>query len=310
MQNTKPATNSITNTIGIEPKPANSPPFENGKVPSTGTSQGVATTECSTKPLQNTYKIHPVANTLHRYDITDLVASIKEQGQIDPVLLWRPNTKKALQLINGRHRMWACNELGIKVHYQILQCLEEDLPEKILDQQLLSRGTDKVFATITLMEYLQANTGTASALVKKYKNLAIATRDIGDAKTIAELMPTWITTLKLGKGVRLTGNGYAEVKSLRAIAKECRALHKEAESTPTVREISEATPESIAISKLLTTITTVLDNADTLIDSDAKGWVTKTLALRYATLNEITITPIDDYEPHEDYGELLIEIER
>ena len=303
--NSKPATNSNTNTNGINQKPANSPYSEKDKALYYGP-YGMYLVADYDKPPVNTYKIHDVANSLHEYDIANLVDSIKTRGQLDPILLWQQYKGKALMVANGRHRMWACNVLGIKVDYRVLNCKEEELPRAILDQQLLSRGTDKVFATITMMEYLLINKGSATALVKEYSNLAIAPRDIGDAKTIHSLMPLWITALKLGKGIKLPGSGHAEVKSLRAIAKVCREMQETAKAMPSVYEPQLATPEAKAMGKLMNTVRTVIASSEDIITAPMKRYILEQL------LREFSDVPIlqplsDSYEPYtgEIYGELL-----
>ena len=232
-----------------------------------------------TSSCVNTLEIHPVAKSLHEYNLRDLIISIRDEGQLDPILVWRNPKTRRLMVVNGRHRMWACNVLGIKVHTTEIKCNEKALPKKILDQQLLSRGMDRIFATITLAEYLETNKGTAKDLVAQYKNLGIATRDIGDVKTIQRIMPLWIIQLKLGKGIKIPGSGHATVKSLRALAKACKELEKEASIIPDNPDISDnTTPEGIALAKLVNTLSTVLDNADSLLTTDAKLWALKTVS--------------------------------
>jgi len=57
------------------------------------------------------YPVHPVSELFPSMDaesFTALKADIAAHGQSEPIVLWKK------QLIDGRHRLKACNELGIK----------------------------------------------------------------------------------------------------------------------------------------------------------------------------------------------------
>ena len=59
----------------------------------------------------NTMKIHPAAEmlpSLARNEFDELVADIKEHGQLEPILM------QDGVLLDGRNRMMACEQLGIK----------------------------------------------------------------------------------------------------------------------------------------------------------------------------------------------------
>lgn len=81
-------------------------------------------------------------------DISDLAASIKEVGQLEPILIRR--TKRGYYLIAGARRLRACKKLGVKVRAIVasptselhgLQAqLEENLKRKDFDKLELSEG--------------------------------------------------------------------------------------------------------------------------------------------------------------------------
>ena len=66
------------------------------------------------------YPVHELADifpamTGDEYEA--LKTDIEAQGQLDPVPLWRENPGTAWQVLDGRHRLRACAELGIEPRY-------------------------------------------------------------------------------------------------------------------------------------------------------------------------------------------------
>lgn len=305
MQTNQSATNSISISSGISQEKCQSGIFQKSKVPYYGPYSDSYNIDM-TKPPVNTLEIHPVANSLHEYILTDLIESIKTNGQLDDILVWRNPKTRRLMVVNGRHRMWACNVLGIKVSTKEITAKEDQLPKAILDQQLLARGTDRVFATITLMEYIDTHNVKAVDLLKSYHHLAIPSRDIGDARKIAKVMPTWITALKLGKGIRIPGSSYSEVKSLRALADACKTMERDAAAPLTIYQPKPATPEAKAMGSLLNSVRSVLSSSDTLVTPSMKQYILNQLLLEYNDVPTMKPSP-ESYQPYEGeiYGELL-----
>lgn len=73
--------------------------------------------------------IHPIAfktPEMTEEMFADLKADIEKQGQLVPVMVW------CNQVIDGRHRMRACAELGIEPKAKHVACAEEELPAMVL----------------------------------------------------------------------------------------------------------------------------------------------------------------------------------
>jgi hypothetical protein len=58
-------------------------------------------------------------------EFTILKLDIRDNGLKVPILLWRG------QLIDGRHRLRACRELGIEPSFETVECSEGDLPSLV-----------------------------------------------------------------------------------------------------------------------------------------------------------------------------------
>ena len=66
------------------------------------------------------YPVHELANLFPAMtgdEYAALKTDIEAQGQLDPVPLWRENPGTAWQVLDGRHRLRACAELGMEPHY-------------------------------------------------------------------------------------------------------------------------------------------------------------------------------------------------
>jgi hypothetical protein len=67
---------------------------------------------------------HPVSRLFPDMDIDEyaiLKLDIRDNGLKVPILLWQG------QLIDGRHRLKACQELGIEPRFETVDCKEEEL---------------------------------------------------------------------------------------------------------------------------------------------------------------------------------------
>lgn len=171
-------------------------------------------------PLNN-YPVHNVANTLNSYDTTTLKASIKEHGLFQPVLLWYSKKDKTWYLADGKHRVKACNELGIKVDVKKLpkSTKEEDLPIIILETQLIKRGLDLIVANCEAVEYLTHNKDTAVRLFTKYNILH--KKAMERLKTIKSIRPDWFNILRNGGSIDLE-DGTNPTKGLARLAGICK----------------------------------------------------------------------------------------
>ena len=79
---------------------------------------------------------HPVIQlipTMDRGRYAELYLDIKAHGQKVPCLLWRG------QLIDGRHRLKACRELGIEPRFETIECPEEDLLSLVWSLNVMRR---------------------------------------------------------------------------------------------------------------------------------------------------------------------------
>jgi len=75
------------------------------------------------------YKIHPLANLFPRHsgeEITELSQSIKDMGQLQPIMIATENGET--YLIDGRNRLAACIEAGVE---PVIEVFEGDIPAYI-----------------------------------------------------------------------------------------------------------------------------------------------------------------------------------
>ena len=69
-------------------------------------------------------------------DYARLVASIRNQGLLHPITVWRG------EVIDGRHRLAACAEAGVEPEYEFLDDADDPL-QHILGRNLLRRHLDE-----------------------------------------------------------------------------------------------------------------------------------------------------------------------
>ena len=187
-------------------------------------------TECKLNTVEkpiNTFPVHKEANVFNLYTIEDmdgLVASIKKYGLLQPALLWWDKNKKEWILVDGRHRMEACNRLKIKLDvYKLKKSIkEEDLPEVVLSTQLLKRGLDKIVANCEVVTYLEKGRNTIEALISEYRILD--KNMIRNLRVIKRVNPLWFSTLRNGNHVKLSDGTFT--RALRALAEKCREAER------------------------------------------------------------------------------------
>ena len=108
-------------------------------------------------PEGNKLKIHPLAGETVSYDTMELKQSILRHEQFNPILLWFDKKTEEWVVVDGRHRLKACNQLGRAVITKKLKrsVKKKDLPHVILSQQLLVKGLDKHVASCEAVIYLE-----------------------------------------------------------------------------------------------------------------------------------------------------------
>ncbi len=161
----------------------------------------------ATKPLINTFKIHPEANeTALMTDelFNNLVGMINEQTQLVPILLWYNKKTKEWELVDGRHRVEACNILRIKVKTFKLdkKITEDDLPMAILSIQLGNKIIDTTIASCEAVRYIERfeTRGLQAELIRKF-GAKLKSTAIKQLKNIRRIEPLWFETLRLGNTV-------------------------------------------------------------------------------------------------------------
>ena len=170
-------------------------------------------------PKHNQIKIHKEASVMEEYDITELKASIAKHGQLQPVILWFDKRTNDWYLVDGRHRLKACDALGKEVKTMKLskKTKEEDLPNVILTQQLVKRGLDKVIANCEEVLYLERVKRTVKNLVDEFSILT--EQNIKFLKTIKEVRPLWFAKLRNNESIFVDGKN---TRSLQALYRICQ----------------------------------------------------------------------------------------
>src|SRR5690606_30090176 len=87
-----------------------------------------------------TLTIHPVANLFPEMgaaEFTQLVDDIREHGQREPIITWRG------QVVDGRHRLRACTELGVEPILREHDGDEDSLPALVVSLNLRRRHLDE-----------------------------------------------------------------------------------------------------------------------------------------------------------------------
>ena len=84
-------------------------------------------------PISDLARIFP---EMRPEDYARLVASIRDQGLLHPITVWRG------EVIDGRHRLAACAEAGVEPEYEFLDEADDPL-QHILGRNLLRRHLDE-----------------------------------------------------------------------------------------------------------------------------------------------------------------------
>ena len=115
---------------------------------------------------------HPVIQlipTMDRGRYAELYLDIKAHGQKMPCLLWRG------QLIDGRHRLKACQELGIEPRFETIECPEEELLPLIWSLNVMRRQlTNSQRAMIAAAATRYSDRGRPRALPQTGKNVDLS----------------------------------------------------------------------------------------------------------------------------------------
>jgi hypothetical protein len=116
---------------------------------------------------------HPVIQlipTMDRGRYAELYLDIKAHGQKVPCLLWRG------QLIDGRHRLKACRELGIEPRFETIECPEEELLPLVWSLNVMRRQlTNSQRAMIAAAATRYSDRGRPRALPQTGENVDFST---------------------------------------------------------------------------------------------------------------------------------------
>jgi ParB/Sulfiredoxin domain len=178
----------------------------------------------------NTYRVHWTSKMLMPLPdelFSSLTKSIQEEGQLEPILLWKTPKKEEWVVIDGNHRQQACNILGIKVRVDKLPIAtdEKELPYKVLSKQFLGRGSDKTYCCCEALDAIieLKNAGmksSASSMVKRYPTCLNA-KTMSYLNTIKRIRSLWFQRLKAGLKVQPEGWKYG-ISSPQKLAQICK----------------------------------------------------------------------------------------
>lgn len=169
------------------------------------------------------YKIHPTAEVNYRYDTTALKANIEKEGQLVPIILWNN------QIVDGRHRYEVCQALDLEPTVTTLECLEEDIPRKVLSISLGARMAEKIQANCALVTYLETYGGKVTDFAKEFN--IVNAQTVKYLRGIKEVRPTWFRLLARGQKVTMD-NGFVTTTA-RKLYDACKEEQKLAEGIVT-----------------------------------------------------------------------------
>jgi ParB-like nuclease domain len=116
---------------------------------------------------------HPVIQlipTMDRGRYAELYLDIKAHGQKVPCLVWRG------QLIDGRHRLKACRELGMEPRFETIECPEEELLPLVWSLNVMRRQlTNSQRAMIAAAATRYSERGRPKTLPQTGKNVDLST---------------------------------------------------------------------------------------------------------------------------------------
>lgn len=289
---------------------------ENGKLPDSPKSKlpiygpyGESHIQPFVKPC-NFYPINKVAEFTSEVDIDYLITSIKEYGQLNPILLWYNKKTRRKELVDGRHRMWACNILGIKVITSELpkETKEKDLPALILDIQLTqqkvpNKNASSAIITRYLDLYGNRTNNSMKAMRLKYPHVMLTEKDMTAMKYLLTKEPLWFAQLELGHGVAPEGT-YTKLTSPRALHQLSKERYASLKDGGRVTETTSSDPK---LAKLFKQVHTLIDSIEIVETIDGANLayvlskISKELQVKYP---DIEVEDIATHYTGEIYGEL------
>lgn len=259
----------------------------------------------------NKWTINEEANFTIEVNLDYMIESIRTNGQYNPILLWYNNARncRRWEVVDGRHRMWACNYLGIEVKTMKLPTTitKEQLPALILDIQLTqskvpNKNASSAIITRYLAKYGNRTTITAKLLRAKYPNAMLTEKDMSAMKYLLHKEPLWFYTLEMGNGVAPEGT-YTKLTSPRALQK----LSKERYTSANTRDVVYTDSKDKELAKMFKDIDALISTIG--IGSPEKGsQLAYVLAQKTKQLQALyPATEIVDGFPdtYEDMGPLL-----
>jgi len=213
----------------------------------------------------NEYPINSIAEFTSVVDIDYMVQSIKDNGQYNPILLWYNKATRRQELVDGRHRMWACNELGIKVDVKLLSdtVTLTDLPAIVLDIQLTQQKVpNKNASSAIIMRYLKEygnrTTVTMKSMRELYPHIMLTKPDMASMNYLLDKEPLWFKALELGQGVSVEGT-YTKLTSPRALQKVSKERYEALRTSGRVVETTTTDPELALAFKKVRALISSLD---------------------------------------------------
>lgn len=132
------------------------------------------------------YPVHPACELfpeMSPQEFEALKASIRAQGLREPIYLWRG------QILDGRHRLRACEQLGIEPRYQEFQGSEAEAVEFVLAKNLHRRHLTQSQKAALLVEVYELR---QAVLAKEKAEKAKAQRSREQAELAARPRPTGV----------------------------------------------------------------------------------------------------------------------
>lgn len=98
-------------------------------------------------------KAHPAAECVRLMDadeLASLVASIKENGQRDAIVLGRVNGAETAVLVDGRNRLRACEIAGVEPRFETIEFADDDAVKAYVADKSEHRNLSKGQAAMRL----------------------------------------------------------------------------------------------------------------------------------------------------------------